>query len=98
MKVQSHDVVKRKRQLPQVGHKIIIAAYHVIKNKQEYQEPVLHDNPRKHKKKVKYYVGKLKELGIDINEIDQIRGRFFTDTVKEFEHEIDPIRANRVFV
>jgi hypothetical protein len=88
----------KKKALVAVGHKIIIAAYHVIKNKQAYQEPVLHDNPRKHKKQVKYHLKKLKDLGVEINEMNETGGRFFTDTVKEFEYEIDTIRDNRVFV
>ena len=85
----------KKKALVAVGHKIIIAAYHVIKNKEAYQEPVLHDSKRKQKKQAKYHLKKLKDLGIEINET---RGRFFTDTIKQFEDEIDPIRANRVFV
>jgi len=57
----------KKKALIAVGHKIIIAAYHVIKNKETYREPVLHDNPRKQKKQIKYHLNKLKELGIEIN-------------------------------
>ena len=34
-----------KKALVAVGHKIIIAVYHVIKDKQPYKEPELHDNP-----------------------------------------------------
>jgi hypothetical protein len=49
-----------------VGHKIIIAAYHVIKNKEAYQEPILHDNPKKKAKKIKSYLSKLKELGLEV--------------------------------
>jgi hypothetical protein len=85
----------KKKALVAVGHKIIIAVYHVIKNREVYLEPVLHDNPRKQKKQVKYYLKKLKDLGIEINKPE---GRFFTEAVKEFEHETDLIRANRVFV
>jgi hypothetical protein len=85
----------KKKALVAAGHKIIIAAYHVIKNKETYKEPVLHDNKRKQKKQIKYHLKKLKDLGIEVNGTE---GRFFTDTVKEFADEIDPIRANRVFV
>jgi hypothetical protein len=85
----------KKKALVAVWHKIIIAAYHVIKNKKAYQEPVLHNTPRKQKKQVKYHLNKLKDLGIEINNTE---GRFFTDTVKEFVYEIDPIRTMRVFV
>lgn len=41
----------KKKALVAVGHKIIIAAYHVIKDKEPYKEPVLHSNPRKERKK-----------------------------------------------
>jgi len=68
----------KKKALVAVGHKIIIAVYHVIKNKEAYREPVLHDNPRKQKKQVKYYLNKLNELGIKINEQG---GRFFTEAI-----------------
>ena len=37
----------KKKALVTVGHKIIIAVYHVIKNKKTYKEPVLYNNPRK---------------------------------------------------
>ena len=36
----------KKKALVAVGHKIIIAAYHVIKKKEVYQEPKLHENPK----------------------------------------------------
>jgi transposase len=85
----------KKKALVAVGHKIIIAVYHVLSNKEAYCEPVLHDNPRKQKKQVKYHLKKLKDLGIEINNTG---GRFFTEAVKEFEDEIDPIRTNRVSV
>ena len=85
----------KKKALIAVGHKISIAVYHVIKNKEVYREPVLHDNPRKQKKQVKYHLKKLKDLGIEINKTG---GRFFTEAAHVLEDEIDPIRSNRVFV
>ena len=69
----------KKKALVAVGHKIIIAVYHVVKNKEAYQEPVLHDNPRKQKKQIKYYLNKLKELGIEINETQEVV--FFTEAL-----------------
>ena len=87
----------KKKALVAVGHKISIAVYHVIKKVEAYCEPVLHDNPRKQKKQVKYHLKKLKDLGIEINN-NNIGGRFFTEAQKEFDYEIDPTRANRVFV
>ncbi len=61
-------VVRRgkKKALVAVGHKIIIAAYHVLKNKEAYKEPVLHNSPKYKSKKVKNYLSKLKELGIEV--------------------------------
>ena len=86
----------KKKALVAVGHKIIIAAYHVIKNLEAYQEPVLHDNNRrKQKKEMKYHLRKLKDLGIEINEIE---GRFFTEAKNVLEYEIDTIRTRRVSV
>ena len=49
-----------------VGHKIIIAAYHIIKNKEAYKEPILKENNKRKTKKIKSYLNKLKELGIDV--------------------------------
>lgn len=56
----------KKKALVAVGHQIIIAAYHIIKNKEGYQEPPLDNNAKKKAKKVKAYMDKLKELGIEI--------------------------------
>ena len=35
----------KKKALVAVGHKIIVAVYHVVRDKQAYKEPKLHDNP-----------------------------------------------------
>lgn len=56
----------KKKALVAVGHKIIIAAYHVIKNKETYKEPQLHNNPKKRTKKIKGYLEKLKEMGVEV--------------------------------
>ena len=85
----------KKKVLVAVGHKIIIAAYHIIKNREAWQEPVLHTNPRKQKKQTKYHLKKLKDLGIEINNTG---GRTFTEALQALVDEIDPIRTNRVFV
>lgn len=70
----------KKKALVAVGHKIIIAAYHVMKDKEPYKEPELHNNPRKKRKQVKNYVNRLKELGFDICVEDFLKeGRFFTE-------------------
>lgn len=62
----------KKKALVAVGHKIIIAAYHVIKNKEAYKEPILHNNPKKKNKKIKSYLERLKELGVEV-EIKQLQ-------------------------
>ena len=85
----------KKKALIAVGHKIIIAAYHILSNKEAYCEPVLHDNPRKQKKQIKYHLKKLKDLGIEINNTGD---RSFTELRQEFEYEIDPIRTSRISV
>ena len=71
----------KKKALVAVGHKIIVAAYHVIKNKQVYKEPQLHDNPRKQGKQIRNYLNRLRELGVDVGNLeDKIQeGRFFTE-------------------
>ena len=53
----------KKKALVAVGHKIIIAAYHIIKNKEQYKEPVLHQNLNRIQKQIKSYLSKLGELG-----------------------------------
>jgi len=40
----------KKKALVAVGHKIIIAAYHIIKNKEAYKEPKLNNSPKKQTK------------------------------------------------
>jgi len=56
----------KKKALVAVGHKIIIAAYHVLKNKEAYKEPLLHDSAERNKKQIKRHLAKLKELGYDL--------------------------------
>lgn len=61
----------KKKALVAVGHKIIIAAYHVIKSKEEYKEPLLYNNPKRKGKQISGYLQKLKELGVEV-EIKQL--------------------------
>jgi hypothetical protein len=49
-----------------VGHQILVAVYFILKNKEPYKEPVLHDNPKRRDRKIKTYLSKLKELGVNI--------------------------------
>ncbi|MCK4406203.1 MAG: hypothetical protein KAV44_00865 [Bacteroidales bacterium] len=70
----------KKKALVAVGHKIIIAAYHVINNKEPYKEPELHNNPKRKRKQIKNYLNRLKDLGYDFGtENNLIKGRFFTE-------------------
>jgi hypothetical protein len=74
----------KKKALVAVGHKIIVAVYHVIKNKEAYKEPQLHDNPKKQDKRIRNYLNRLKELGVEVGTLeDRIQeGRFFTELQK----------------
>lgn len=56
----------KKKALVAVGHKIIIAAYHILKNKESYKEPLLNNNPKRTVRKIKSYLDKLKELGVEV--------------------------------
>ena len=56
----------KKKALVAVGYKIIIAAYHIIKNKEAYKEPKLNNSPKKQTKQIKNYLKKLKELGCEV--------------------------------
>ena len=71
----------KKKALVAVGHKIIVATYHVIKNKEAYKEPQLHENPRKQNKKIRNYLNRLKDLGVETGLLEDIiqQGRFFTE-------------------
>ena len=71
----------KKKALVAVGHKIIVAAYHVMNNKEVYKEPQLHDSPRKQNKKIRNYLNRLKDLGVETGSLEDIiqQGRFFTE-------------------
>ena len=58
----------KKRALVAIGHKILIASYFILKDKVAYKElghEFLQD--KKEGKQVKYYLKRLKELGVEIN-------------------------------
>ena len=60
----------KKRALIAVGHKILIAAYYILKDKTEYKELGAEFlEAKKQKKQITHYLAKLKELGIDIEEL-----------------------------
>ena len=71
----------KKKALVAVGHKIIVAVYHVISKKEAYKEPKLHDSPKNQDKKIRNYVNRLKELGVDTDFLEYKiqEGRFFTE-------------------
>lgn len=57
----------KKRALIAVGHKILIAAYHILKNKVEYKElGADYLESRRKQKAADRYMKKLKEMGYDI--------------------------------
>lgn len=74
----------KKKALVAVGHKIIVAAYFIILNKETYKEPKLHDKPKKKKKQTKNYLNRINQLGISDEQLKElldrrIQGRIFTD-------------------
>jgi DNA-binding transcriptional regulator YhcF (GntR family) len=77
----------KKKALLAVGHKIIIAVYHILSKLEEYKEPVLKPKSEKSKRKsAANYLNKLKELGLDREEIVKIfqesaqnKGPIFTE-------------------
>ena len=64
----------KNKALVAVGHKIIVAAYHIIKNKVAYQEPVLHrrNDIKRKNRQIRSYLSKLKELGIEIKNVQTV--------------------------
>jgi len=57
----------KKRALIAVGHKILVAAYFILKDKEKYKElgsEFLQE--KKRDKQAKYHLKKLKELGVEI--------------------------------
>ncbi len=58
----------KKRALVAIGHKILIAAYFILKDKTVYKElgAAYLDN-RKKDRQIQRYLDKLKELGVEIN-------------------------------
>lgn len=62
----------KKKAIVAVGHKIIIASYHIIKNKEAYKEPVLYNNPKRKNKQINYLLTKLRELGLEVKQAEMI--------------------------
>ncbi|MBK6263907.1 hypothetical protein JKA74_02565 [Marivirga sp. S37H4] len=71
MKGKYHKLASRrgkKKALVAIGHKIIVAAYFIIKNKEEYKEPVRRDDPMSKQLIAKSFLKRIKELGFIIEE------------------------------
>ena len=62
----------KKKAIVAVGHKIIIASYHIIKNKETYKEPELNNNPKRKNKQINYLLTKLRELGLEVKQAEMI--------------------------
>ena len=57
----------KKRALVAVGHKILCAAYFIIKNKEKYQElGAEYLEGRRKKNQIQSYLDKLKNLGVEV--------------------------------
>lgn len=79
----------KKKALVAVGHKIIVAAYFIILNKETYKEPELHDKPKKKRKQTKNYLNRINGLGISDEQLKElldrrIKGRIFTEQQQAF--------------
>lgn len=57
----------KKKALIAIGHKIIVAAYFIIKNKEAYKEPMKWDDPFKKQRIAKYHLKQIKALGFDVS-------------------------------
>ena len=80
------NLVKRrgkKKALVAVGHKIIVAAYHIIKNKEEYKEPEISKyETKKSTKSLKNMLNKIDKLGFSPEELFEFfekEGRIVTE-------------------
>lgn len=72
----------KKKALVAIGHKIIIAVYHILNNQEVYKEPVFDEKSRKNRKQIRNSINRLNEFGFNIEEVhNQFKSRFFTETV-----------------
>jgi hypothetical protein len=56
----------KKKAIVATGHKIIIAAYHILKDKEAYQEPELHTSEKQKTKQINRLIARLNEFGLDV--------------------------------
>lgn len=63
----------KKKALIAVGHKILIAAYYILKDQVAYKElgSDFLDSKKKNKQ-LQHYIRRLKELGLDAQQLEQI--------------------------
>lgn len=60
----------KKKALVAVGHKIIVAAYHILKNGEKYKEPDLNPKTEKARKKsIRNYLNKIEALRMNREEL-----------------------------
>jgi hypothetical protein len=77
----------KKKAILALAHKIIIAAYHILTKLEDYKEPVLKPKSERTKRKsAANYLNKLKELGLNGEELikifqesDQNKGPIITE-------------------
>jgi len=62
----------KKKALVAVGHKIIVAAFHIIKNMEPYKEPVLHSKAKTERKQIRNYINKLSALAESNEEFNNL--------------------------
>lgn len=66
-----YELLKRrgkKKAVIAIGHKIIVAAYFVMKNKEAYKEPKPVSKSKNVQKQAKYFLKQLKRIGFEIDE------------------------------
>lgn len=63
----------KKKALVAVGHKIIVASYHILKNTEKYKEPDLNPKSEKARKKsIRNYLNKIEALRISNEDLTQM--------------------------
>ena len=61
--VQETTKVPVKKAIVVTGHKIIIAVYHILKNKEAYQQLELHKSEKQKTKQINRLIARLNEFG-----------------------------------
>lgn len=58
----------KKKALVAIGHKIIVAVYFIIRNKEEYKEPIKRNDIFSKERMAKNFLKKIKDLGFVLSE------------------------------